>query len=185
MRKILFFMVTSLDGRFEGKKPWELDWHNVDAEFNEFAIEQLKSVDTILFGRATYEGMASYWTSPQALTDDPIVAGLMNGTPKIVFSRTLEKADWRNTRLVKGDAGGEIKRLKQQPGKDMIILGSSGLAVSLVNQGHIDEYRIMVHPVILGAGKSLFEGLQERRKLKWVNTKAFKSGNQLLYYHPK
>lgn len=184
MRKLILFMMTSLDGYYAGPND-ELDWHNVDAEFNDFAIDQLDSVDMILFGRVTYQGMASYWPTPMAAADDPIVAGKMNQKDKLVFSHTLDKADWQNTRLVTGDIPAEINRLKNQPGKDLIIFGSGDLGTAFIQMGLLDELRIMVNPVVLGAGKSLFKGLLERISLNLVRTQTFVSGNVLLVYHLK
>jgi dihydrofolate reductase len=175
-------MVT-LDGYYEGRDH-DINWHNVDAEFNDFAIAQLNEVDTLLFGRRTYEMMASYWPTPGAKQDDPIVAGKMNSLPKIVFSNTLSTVGWENTRLVKGSFAQEISALKAESGKDLIIFGSSDLAVTFLQQELLDECRIMVNPVILGAGKTLFEGIDEKLNLKLVNTKSFRSGNVLLYYQP-
>ncbi len=183
MRRVLFFMMVSLDGYYEGKDR-QIDWHNVDEEFNDFAIQQLNEVDTLLFGRVTYDMMASYWPTPQARTDDPVVAEKMNSTPKIVFSHTLRDAKWENTRLVKGDLAAEVTRLKAQPGKDMIIFGSSDLAVSFLEHGLLDECRIMINPVVLGQGKSLFTGIHDRLKLKLLKSRTFHSGNVLLYYQP-
>jgi dihydrofolate reductase len=183
MRKLIFFMLTTLDGFYEGPNK-EIDWHNVDEEFNEFAIEQLNSVDVLLFGRVTYELMASYWPTPAATTNDPIVADKMNSLPKIVFSKTLSSVEWQNTRLVKENIAEEISKLKQQPGKDLIIFGSSDLAATLIQHGLIDEYRIMVNPVVLGNGKSLFKGINHKLNLKLLKTKTFRSGNVLLYYQP-
>ena len=119
MRKIIFQNLTSLDGYYEGPNR-EIDWHNVDAEFNDFAISFLNTVDTLLFGRVTYELMASYWPTPGALKNDPVVAERMNNISKIVFSKTMKKADWNNTRLVSGLISAEIVKLKQQPGKDLL-----------------------------------------------------------------
>ena len=183
MRKVIFFMLTTLDGFYEGPNK-EIDWHNVDEEFNELAIEQLNSVDVLLFGRVTYELMASYWPTPAATTNDPIVADKMNSLPKIVFSKTLSSVEWQNTRLVKENITEEISKLKQQPGKDLIIFGSSDLAVTLIQHGLIDEYRIMVNPVVLGNGKSLFKGIHHKLDLKLLKTRTFSSGNVLLYYQP-
>ncbi len=183
MRRVLFFMLTSLNGFYEQGR-WEIDWHNVDDEFTRFAIEQLESVDTLLFGRATYEGMASYWPTPAAVADSPATAEQMNSLPKIVFSKTLHKAEWNNTRLVRGDAAEEIKKLKEQPGKDMIILASSDLAASLAEHGLIDEYRIMVNPIALGEGKPLFQGMKRDLRLKLLDVRRFASGNVLLSYAP-
>jgi len=183
MRKVVLFMLTSLDGYFEGPGH-EIDWHNTDEEFQEFAIEQTGQAGMLLFGRVTYEMMASYWPTNQAIESDPIVAHLMNTLPKIVFSRTLQKTDWQNTRLVKTDFVKEVSALKDQPGKDLCILGSSDLAVSFLEAGLLDEIRILVNPIVLGAGKPLFKGIKDRLKLKLLKTRIFKNGNILLYYQP-
>lgn len=184
MRKLIFFMMTSLDGFYEGPGH-SIDWHNVDEEFNEFANAQLDSVDVLLFGRVTYEGMAAYWPTAMAVKDDPVIAAAMNSKAKLVFSRTLASADWQNTRLVKDNIAEEVTSLKAQPGKDLIIFGSSDLSVTLIEAGLIDEFRIMINPLALGEGKSLFKGLQSRLNLELIKTRAFKSGNVLLYYRPK
>lgn len=181
MKKLIFFNLITLDGYFEGLNR-EIDWHNVDEEFNQLAIEQLETVGTLLFGRVTYELMASYWPSSAALEDDPIIAKWMNELPKVVFSRTLDTANWHNTRLVKDNAPAEILRLKHQPGKDMIIFGSSDLAVSLLPSRVIDEFRLMVNPIFLGQGKTMFKGLSDRIHLKLIDHRASRSGNVLLTY---
>jgi dihydrofolate reductase len=183
MRRILAFLVTSVDGYYEGPNG-EFDWPVVDDEFNQFAIEQLDEVDTLIFGRRTYEGMASYWPTPAAQENDPKVAAAMNGLAKIVASRTLQEATWANTRLISDDVAGELTRLKQQPGKDMVIMGSSALTVNLVQAGVVDELRIMVMPVVLGDGHSLFRTAEDRFSLKLVNVKPFESGNVWLTYQP-
>jgi dihydrofolate reductase len=183
MRKIFLFMMVTLDGFFEGPDG-EIDWHNVDEEFNEFATNQTSEVDALLFGRKTYEMMASYWPTESARRDDPIVAGQMNSLPKIVFSKTLDNVEWNNSRLVKDHIAEEITRLKSQPGKDLAIFGSSNLCVSLIQMGLIDEFRIMVNPVVLGRGNTLFGGLKDKLGLKLLKTRAFRNGNVLLYYEP-
>ncbi|MBV9230184.1 MAG: dihydrofolate reductase [Chloroflexi bacterium] len=183
MRKVFLFMMVTLDGFFEGPDH-EIDWHNVDEEFNEFAIDQLNEVDTLLFGRVTYEGMASYWPTQLAKEDDPVVADKMNTVPKLVFSKTLDKAEWNNSRLVKEHIAEEVSKLKQQQGRDLAIFGSSNLAVSLLQMGLVDELRIMVNPVVLGNGNSLFKGMHDKLNLKLLKTKTFHSGNVLLYYQP-
>ncbi len=183
MRKVIFFMLTSLDGYFEGPNR-EIDWHNTDEEFQEFAIEQTSQAGVLLFGRVTYELMASFWPTRQAIESDPITAGLMNSLPKIVFSKTLAKVDWQNTRLVKTDFMKEIADLKEQPGKDLCILGSSDLAVSFLQAGLLDEIRILLNPIVLGVGKPLFKGINDRLKLKLLWTRLFKNGNVLLAYQP-
>jgi dihydrofolate reductase len=181
VRKVFLFMMVSLDGYFEGPKQ-DIGWHNVDEEFNDFAIQQLDDVDMLLFGRVTYEGMASFWPTPFAKENDPIVAEKMNTVSKLVFSKTLDKAEWNNTKLVKEHVAEEILQLKQQSGKDIAIFGSSDLAVSLISLGLVDELRIMVNPVVLGNGKSLFNGLRGKLDLKLLKTRTFSSGNVLLYY---
>ena len=184
MRKVIFFNMMTLDGFFEGTKK-EIDWHHVDGEFNEFANEQLMSADVLLFGRVTYELMAAYWTTPYAITDDPIIAEQMNAIPKIVFSRTLEKAEWNDTRVVKEDPAGEILKLKQQPGKNIFILGSANLVSTLRKANLVDEYRIMINPVLLGQGNPLFKSENGKLDLKLIKTRVFNSGNVLLCYEPK
>jgi dihydrofolate reductase len=181
MRKVIFFMLTTLDGYFEGPDR-DINWHNVDGEFNEFAIQQTGEFGALLFGRVTYELMAGYWPSEAAERDDPVIAGLMNSLPKIVFSRTLENTDWNSTRLVKDNFVQEVLKLKEQPGKNIAIFGSSDLAVTCIEHRLIDEFRIMVNPVVLGNGKTLFKGIKDRLNLKLIKTKSFKSGNILLYY---
>lgn len=183
MRKLIVFNNMTVDGFFEGPNR-EIDWHNVNVEFNEYAVTQLDSVDMILFGRKTYELMAGYWPTPAAKTNDPVVAEWMNAMPKIVFSRTLKKAEWSNTRLIKGNLAAEIRKLKQQKGKDLIIFGSAALVSSFLRLGLIDEYRIMVNPIVLGRGRSLFSDIKKRVHLKLLKTRSFHSGNVLLCYKP-
>jgi dihydrofolate reductase len=172
-------MMITANGLYE-RGPWEIDWHNTDEEFNEFAIEQLELMDTLVFGRKTYEGMVRYWPTPEAIASDPIVAGKMNGLAKIVVSKTLDSADWSNTRIVRDPEA--IAALKREPGKDALLIGSSDLATSLGTQGLIDEYRLMVAPVALGAGKPVLAGLAADLRLTLLRTRAFKNGNVLLTY---
>jgi dihydrofolate reductase len=183
MRKILLSMMVTLDGYYAGSND-EIDWHTVGDEFNDYAIAMLDSLDTLIFGRATYVGMASYWPTPTALKNDPIVAGKMNDLSKIVFSRTLEKVEWQNSRLVKEVNPQDILKMKQQPGKDMAIFGSGDLVTTFAQMGLIDDYRILINPVALGSGKPLFQGIQDRLHLKLIGTKTFKTGLVLLQYQP-
>lgn len=183
MRKIIAFLVSTVDGYYEGPKQ-EFDWPLVDDEFNEFAIEQLRETDTLLFGRRTYEGMAAYWPTAAAQEDDPTVAALMNTHPKIVISRTLDRADWANTRLVKDDVVGELTKLKEGSGRYHSIFGSSELTTNLLRLGLVDELRIMVNPIVLGGGNSLFRTATERTSLTLLNVRPFASGNVLLSYRP-
>ena len=174
--------MMTLDGFFEGAK-WDLAWHRVDDEFNEFSIAQLNEINTLLFGRVTYEGMAGYWTSSDALKDDPIVAGLMNKIPKIVVSKTLDQAGWQNTRLVRDHVAEEILKLKSGSGKDLAIFGSADLISALMELDLIDEHRVIINPVILGTGTPLFR-TKDKLNLKLVRTRVFNNGNVLLCYEP-
>ena len=183
MRKLFAFIMTTLDGYYEGPNQ-EFDFWVVDEEFNRFAEQQLDEVDTLLFGRVTYQGMAAYWPTPAGEQDDPRLAARMNGLSKIVVSRTLDKAEWVNTRLITGNVAAELTTLKAQPGKDIAILGSSNLTASLLQTGLLDEVRIMVNPVVLGAGKSVFRTAGERTALKLLKSTHFSSGNVLLRYQP-
>jgi dihydrofolate reductase len=183
MRKIFAFIMTTLDGYYQGPNQ-EFDFWVVDEEFNRFAVEQLNEAGALLFGRVTYEGMAAYWPTLAAEQDDPKVAARMNHLPKIVVSKTLATAEWANTRLIGDDVGGQLAMLKRQPGKDIAILGSSELTVSLLKIGLVDEVRLMVNPVVLGAGKSVFSTAGDRIRLKLLKTRPFDSGNVLLYYEP-
>lgn len=180
MRDVVFQNMLTLDGLIEGPNR-EIDWHLVDSEVQEsFAIEE--EYDTLLFGRITYELMAGYWPTPAGVADDPLVAATMNRLPKVVFSRTLERADWENTRLVKSDPAAEVARLKQLPGKGMLIPGSAGLSTTLIRHRLIDEFRLYFHPLILGRGNPAFRGLAERVPLKLAGSQVFKSGLVLLTY---
>ncbi len=183
MRKLILQMMVSIDGFYRGPKG-ELDWHNVDREFNEYAADFLNNVGMLIFGRATYQVMAAYWPSENAVKNDPVVAERMNNLPKIVFSRTLKKAEWENTRIIKENINDEILKLKRETGRDIAIFGSSDLALTLIKHGLIDEYRIIVSPIVLGKGKTLFKGYNERLKLRLLKTKTFNSGNVLMYYYP-
>jgi dihydrofolate reductase len=173
-----------LDGYLAGNDG-DITWHNVDAEFQEYAEKNSNSGNTLLFGRVTYALMAGYWSSPDAFKNDPIVAQGMNRSTKIVFSRTLDRADWANTRLVKDKMLEEVRNLKQQDGKDLTILGSGTIVAQLAQAGLIDEYQIMLNPVALGKGKTMFEGITNRLTLKLIKTRSFSNGNVLLHYEPR
>ncbi len=183
MRKLIVFNLMTLDGYFAGQDG-DISWHNVDAEFQELAKEASNSGNTLLFGRVTYELMARYWPTPEAIKNDPIVAAGMNKAEKIVFSRTLDKADWNSTRLVKDDMLAEVKKLKQQSGKDLTVLGSGSIVSQLAQEGLIDEYDILLNPVVLGRGKTMFEGIKDKLALKLTKTRIFGNGNVLLTYEP-
>ncbi|MGI8952692.1 MAG: dihydrofolate reductase family protein [Chitinophagaceae bacterium] len=183
MRKIIVSNFISLDGYFEGQNN-ELDWFVVGEEFFDFARKQLvDEVDTILFGRITYQMMASYW--PDAKDNDPVITDKMNALTKIVFSKTLDKVEWNNSKLIKGNIKEEINKLKQQPGKNIVIFGSGEIVTALTDLGLIDEYRIILNPVVLGNGNSLFKGVDKKLNLKLTNTKTLGTGTVILYYQPE
>ncbi len=184
MRKVILFMLISLDGYFEGSNH-NIDWHNVDAEFQEFSNAQLELAGLLMFGRVTYELMAAYWPTPAGLMDDPLTAAAMNRLPKVVFSRTLDHVNWQNTWLVKENIVEEVQRLKDEPGRDIYVFGSSDLSVTLLQHGLIDEFHLLVNPVVLGAGTALFHGIQESLHLRLLKTRTFKNGNILLVYQPE
>jgi dihydrofolate reductase len=177
MRRLIVSNVMSLDGFFEGPNG-EFDWPVVEEEFFGYAREMLRSVDTILFGRRTYLFMAAYW--PTAPRDE--IAEQMNGLRKVVFSRTLERAEWENSHLVRGDAAEEVVKLKRASGKDLVILGSASLASSLLTANLIDEYRVILEPVVLGRGNPLFKSIDGRIKMKLTNTRVLGTGVVVLYY---
>ncbi|MCL5029414.1 MAG: dihydrofolate reductase family protein [Bacteroidetes bacterium] len=183
MAKLIVFNLITLDGFFEGLNS-DISWHNVDEEFNEFAIENLNSIGGLVFGRVTYQLMASYWQTKQGVEDDPVVAAKMNSLPKYVFSKTLDKAEWNNSKLIKENIEDEILKLKRRTDKDLDIFGSGKLISSLIETELIDEYRIMVNPIILGKGNPLFTNINEKLNLELINTRLFKNGNVLLCYKP-
>ena len=183
MRRLTVFNLVTLDGFFAGQGG-DISWHNVDEEFQELANAASNSGNTLLFGRITYELMASYWPTPEAMKNDPIVAAGMNKAEKIVFSRTLDRVDWNNTRLVKSDMIAEIRKLKQQSGKELTVLGSGSIVSQLTQERLIDEYEILLNPVVIGRGKTMFEGVKGRFSLKLTKTRVFGNGNILLNYEP-
>jgi dihydrofolate reductase len=186
MRKLVVFNNTTLDGYFTDPNG-DLSWAHTgtdDAEFKQFIADNAKGGDTLVLGRITYEMMASYWPTPLATKNDPAVAEGMNKLTKIVFSRTLNEATWNNTKLVKGDPAAEIRKLKQASGGHMTILGSGSIISQLPQTGLIDEYQLLVNPVVLGKGRTMFDGIKEKLSLKLTSTRAFPNGKVLLCYAP-
>lgn len=183
MRKLSVFNLVTLDGYFAGQDG-DISWHNVDEEFQELANAASNSGNTLLFGRVTYELMVSYWPTPEAIKNDPIVAAGMNKAEKIVFSRTLDRVDWNNTRLVKSDMIAEIRKLKQQSGTDLTVLGSGSIVSQLAQERLIDEFQILLNPVVIGRGKTMFEGVKDRFSLTLTKTRVFGNGNILMNYEP-
>jgi dihydrofolate reductase len=184
-------VTLSLGGYFEGLNH-DLSWHNVDHEFNRFAIEQLRETGLILFGRRTYQLMEGFWpkaaVDPGTSPDNREIARLINNAEKIVFSRTLDRVreteNWKNVKLRRKVDPVEIRRLKETPGKD-IWVGTSDLAVSFIKEDLIDEFRFMINPVVVGRGRRIFEGLNRKLDLELTESRKFDSGNVLLYYRPR
>lgn len=183
MRRIIAFENVTLDGFMAGPNG-EIDWAIRDEEVTENSRGGQYSTDMFLFGRVTYDMMASFWPTPAGKSANQVFADSLNNTPKAVFSTTLQKADWQPTEVIKELTTEEVLKLKQRPGKDILIFGSGTLIEQLTNLGLIDEYQLMVNPVILGKGKPLFKGIKDRIHLKLVNTKTFNSGIVLLQYQP-
>jgi dihydrofolate reductase len=181
MGKLIMWNVISLDGYFEGEKPWDLDFHESvwGDELEEYSIEQLKTADTLVFGEKTYEGMASYWSK-----EDDETAQYMNKLKKIVCSTTRETADWNNSIVVK-DAVVEIPRLKQEGDGNMFVFGSGNLSASLMKASLFDEYRLCVAPVFLGKGKRLFNEGLPYRKIELLEERRLQTGGVILMYTPR
>ena len=184
MRKIIAGLHTTFDGIMSGPEGDEdnmVSWGmpGVIDSTPDFQ-NSFQEFDTILLGRVTYEGLSQFWPSQSGEFAD-----LMNNTPKIVFSTTISKAEWgafENISLINRNVEAEVKKLKEQDGKDMIVFASSKLVQSFTNAGLIDEYRIVVHPVILGSGKRLFDKIKARHDLQLESEKPYKSGAVLLRY---
>ena len=184
MRKIVVFNNVTLDGYYTGTDG-DMNWaHKFDPEWLQFTNENAKGGAVLAFGRKTYEMMAGYWPTPMASQNSTVVAKRMNELSKIVFSHTMEKASWQNTTLMKGELAAEMKRLKGQPGPDMVILGSASIVAQLSDARLIDEYQVAMNPVVLGRGKSMFAGLREKLPLKLVRSQSFLNGNVFLTYQP-
>ncbi len=173
--------VISLDGYFEGKKAWDLDFHQIvwGQELEDYSIEQLKTANMLVFGRKTYEGMADYWSNAEGEPETPH----MNNIQKIVCSTTLQTADWNNS-VVVSDAVAEIPKLKQQGDGNMFVFGSGNLSESLIGAGLFDEYRLCVAPVFLGEGKQLFSAGLPYQKLKLLQERPLQTGGVILMYAP-
>jgi dihydrofolate reductase len=187
MRKLIVFNNVSLDGYFVDKSG-DMSWaHNAgkDEEWEAFVTGNASGGGLLLFGRVTYELMAGYWPTSLAIKNDPVVAERMNNLQKVVFSRTMDKASWNNTRLIKDGMVTAIRKMKDESGLDMVILGSGSIVSQLTRERLIDEYQIVVIPIVLGYGRTMFEGIKGMVNLKLTKTRAFGNGNVLLCYQPK
>jgi dihydrofolate reductase len=179
MRKIVAGLFLSLDGVMEAPETWHFPYFN--DEMGEAVASQMAAADTMLLGRRTYEEFAGYWADKGS---DVEFAGVVNNTPKLVASTTLKTVEWQNSALIKGDVAEALRRLRQEPGRDISITGSATLVRSLLRDNVLDELRLLVHPIVVGSGKRLFEETSERVPLKLVDSRTFSTGVLYLTYQP-
>jgi dihydrofolate reductase len=188
MRKVVVLMHTSLDGFLAGPNG-EMDWITFDEELADDVGKITANADTALYGRITYEMMESYWPtageSPTASKHDIEHSNWVNNALKVVFSKSLKETDWKNTMIVKDKIAETISDMKNQQGKNLLLIGSASIAHEFMKHNLIDEYRINVNPVILGTGIPLFKNVNDRVNLNLVQSKVFKSGVVALQYSSK
>jgi dihydrofolate reductase len=183
MAKLSVFNFITLNGFYKG--PGEnIGWHSHGEEEAAYSLEGLRSESILLFGRVTYKMMANFWPTPEAIKNMPAVAEGMNRAEKIVFSRTLKKADWKNTKVVNGNIIEEMRKLKNTSTKDMTILGSGSIVTQFAEEGLIDGYQIMLDPVAIGSGTPIFHNIRHALDLKLTGTRTFRRGAVLLNYEP-
>jgi dihydrofolate reductase len=181
VRKITAGLFVSLDGVTESPEKWQLPYFNY--EMGEAVGAAMAAADAMLLGRVTYQEFASYW--PGVSAEEQPFADYMNNTPKYVVSSTLEEPlEWGNSTLIKGNLAEEITRLKQQPGRNIAITGSVALVEYLLREDLLDELGLMVHPVVVGSGKRLFEDGGDRKALELVDSRTFGTGVLYLTYRP-
>jgi len=182
MAKLIVFNSVSIDGYFTDRNG-DMSWaYNRDPDWDEFTAANASGGGTLVFGRITYQMMANYWPSEAALKAQPSVARAMNAHSKLVFSQTLKDASWSNTRLVKTDPAQEIRKLKSEDGPGMAVLGSGTIVAQLAQARLIDELQLVVVPIAIGAGRTLFDGITERLRFKLIPSRAFKNGNVVNTY---
>lgn len=185
MRKLVLFMHVSLDG-FAVDANGGLDWISYDSELQQYADGIVGTVGSPVYGRVTYELMAGYWptvlANPDAGEHSKAHAEWVDKATKIVFSKTMKKADWNNTIVINDNIAEEINKLKQQPGKDLVIFGSPGLAHSFMELDLIDEYQLTLNPVVLGSGIPAYQNIKNKTNLKLVKATPLKSGVVGLHY---
>ncbi len=181
LRKLIMWNVISLDGYFEGSKPWDLNFHQTawGKELQDYSIEQLQTADMLVFGSKTYKGMADYWTKAEGEPETPY----MSKIPKIVCSTTLKAAAWNNTTIIK-DAVTELPKIKQQGDGNMFVFGSGMLSESLMKANLFDEYRLCVAPVFLGDGRRMFREGIPYQKLGLLTERTLQTGGVILMYAP-
>ncbi len=186
MRALSVFNQISLDGYIADARG-DMSWaHRTpdDAEWDAWVQGNAEGGGELLFGRKTYDLMAGYWPTPAAAKNNPVVAERMNALPKVVFSRSLRTAAWQNTKLVSGDIAGAVRGMKRESGPGMVIMGSGSIVAQLAPEGVIDAYQIVVIPVALGAGRTMFEGLPRHLDLRLTSQRSFTNGNVVLTYEP-
>lgn len=183
MRKLSAFIFITLNGCYKGPGG-DISWHRHGEEEGEYSAESLRDENTLIFGRVTYDMMASFWPTPAAAESMPRVAEGMNKAEKIVFSKSLQSVEWENTRIISGDMIEEVRRLKGFPGNNMTILGSGSIVTQLAQEGLIDHYEIMIDPTVIANGTSIFQGITGTLNLKLLSVRTFKSGVVLLSYEP-
>jgi dihydrofolate reductase len=186
MSQLIVFNNVTLDGYFSGADG-DMSWAHTgydDAEFKAFIAGNASGGGQLLLGRVTYDLMASYWPTPLAMQNDPVVAERMNQLSKVVFSKMLDKASWSNTKLVNGEIVSEVRKMKQQAGEGMAILGSGSIASQLAEAGLIDEYQSVLNPIFLGKGETYLNGIKDRLPLKLTKTRAFDNGKVSMCYEP-
>ena len=181
MRKLTVYNFITLNGMYKGDDN-DISWHRHGEEEVQFSTASLAADNILLFGRVTYEMMASWWPTPMAAEAYPKVASQMNSAEKVVFSNIIEEPKWNNTRVISGNIVEQVRQLKQQPGRDMTILGSGSIVSQFAEAGLVDEYQIMIDPVVLGTGTPIFNGFKGCLALELIGHRVFKSGVVLLSY---
>jgi dihydrofolate reductase len=176
MRKIVAGLFVSLDGVAESPEKWHFPYFN--EEMGQIVGAQMEAADCMLLGRVTYQGFADYWPDSQ---DE--IADHMNGIRKVVVSTTLESADWKNSTLVRGELAKSMTRLKQEPGKEISVVGSLNLVQSLLRENLLDELRLLIHPIVLGSGKRVFAD-GDRVPLKLISSRTLSTGVVYAVYEP-
>jgi dihydrofolate reductase len=182
MRSLTVFNFISMNGYFKGANE-DISWAHSRPE-NEYGAEMLKAGDVLVFGRKTYEMMVQFWPTPEAMKTAPEIAEGMNQAEKIVFSRTLDKVEWSNARVMKGEMIDNIRELKQSDGPGLTVLGSGSIVNQFADAGLIDEFQMLIHPIALNQGTPILGDIKNNLELKLVNSKIFESGNVLLVYQP-
>jgi len=184
MRKLLVFNSVTIEGYFTDKNG-DMSWaHKQDPEWNDFVANNAKSGGELVFGRVTYDMMVSFWPTPAAAQMFPDIAKGMNESPKVVFSRTMDKASWNNTRLFKGDLENKVRKLKSESGDGLVVMGSGQIVAQLAQAGLVDQYQIVLNPIVLGGGRTMFERVTNKLNLKLTDSRTFRNGNVVLTYEP-